>query len=143
MNCQQAKYLTEQTLRTHAEEEQLWEHASHCVSCHQYLQLHMLADLTADDELLKVIVPDGLEQRIMVAIETQQQQTRKIPLWIRISSAAAAIASGLLLGSLMYDARAEQSYSSNEINITSSSDTIYVAGTSELMYYPTIFDQGQ
>lgn len=141
MNCQETRKIIDQLQIEPAKLSTIEPHLSSCPSCHNYFALLHQA-INRPEELLEIEEPaSDLSQRIGQFVFAASSRVRSIPLWVKISSAAAAVVLGLFLGSMAYDSRVA-AQSQTEYSYINTSDTLYMAETTEIMYYSTLVEEG-
>lgn len=139
MNCNEIQKIIN-TQELNRENIDLIEvHIKSCVSCKNFYSLvHGLIENPQHiwDE---IEIPQNFANNIENFVFENNNNALRIPMWLKITSAAAAIVLGLFIGSTVYDSRVS-AQNTNSYSYIETDDTLYMAETTEIMYYSTIIE---
>lgn len=139
MNCNEIQNIINSEELNQANKNLLELHFESCVLCRNYFNMiHKLVENPQNiwDEIEPA---QNLANNISNYVFDSNTVAFKVPMWLKISSAAAAIVLGLFIGSTVYDSRI--SAQNNETySYIETEDTLYMAETTEIMYYSAIMD---
>ncbi|MPM13023.1 hypothetical protein SDC9_59378 [bioreactor metagenome] len=134
MNCTDFCHIIESGTISEEQMTLLKQHMDECGPCRKYYML-VHHSIEHADEFLPDQTPDSrLAAEIGKFVFNAVQYARVVPLWVKISTAAAAIVFGLLIGSAVYDSRTQSAPNLEYSMINDNSDTVYMAETTEIMY---------
>ncbi len=138
MNCKQVQHIIDQEQAGGNGLDLIHEHLNQCPYCFNYYQLLHVA-VNRPEMLWENIDADTESIATLHQMVFSKATSRKsIPLWLSITSAAAAIVFGLLIGSSLYDARQTQ----ESVAVIETNDTLYMAETTEILYLSTLSEEG-
>jgi len=134
MNCTEFQNIIDSGQISKEQQLLIDEHMNQCSDCRNYFMVvHYAIENAAD--LLEADAPSA-EFAIEIGqfVFEKQQAGKVVPMWVKITSAAAAIVFGLIIGSTVYDSRTTVSNSQEYSYINTTTDTVYMAETTEIMY---------
>lgn len=134
MNCHDFNHIIDLGIIPEEQQTLLQEHMATCPQCRNYYLLVYNSVENAHELLSNEGPEQGLAAAIGHFVFNAARQTKAIPMWIKLSSAAAAIVCGLLIGSVAYDARMQSEQNQEYSYLSTENDTLYMAETTEIMY---------
>lgn len=138
MNCQDFCHIINTGTIPDEQLKLMHEHMESCTLCRKYYLLVYESIETAQDILGNELPEAGLAAEIGQFVFNAPPLAKAIPMWVKLTTAAAAIVCGLLIGSVAYDARMQsvqsQEYSYLNTASDAKTDTLYMAETTEIMY---------
>lgn len=134
MNCTDFCHIVDTGNISEEQMRLLKPHMDECGQCRKYYMMVHYSIENAHEFLPDQAPQPGLAAEIGKFVFNAVQYARVVPLWVKISTAAAAIVFGLLIGSAVYDSRTQSVQSQEYSMINDDSDTVYMAETTEIMY---------
>ena len=134
MNCIEFRNITDLGHISREQQLLLDEHMEHCSECNNYF---MLVNFSIENagQLLESEEPQaGMAAEIGAFVFDRARVSMIVPMWVKIATAAAAIAFGLFIGSAVYDSRTGTTENKELSYINPASDTVLMAETTEIMY---------
>ncbi len=134
MNCNEFCHIIDSGTISGKQMTFVAEHMAGCAQCKKYYQL-MYYSIEHANELLPDETPHaGMAAEIGEFVFAAGQMSKSIPLWAKITSAAAAIAIGLIIGSAVYDSGNIDTTNPETAFITDNNNPVYMAETTEILY---------
>ena len=138
MNCQDFCHIIDNGIIPDEQLKLMNDHMESCTQCRNYYLLVYQSVENANEILGDNLPEPGLDAEIGQFVFNAPPLAKVIPMWVKLSTAAAAIVCGLLIGSIAYDARMQseqsQEYSYLNTNADTEKDTLYMAETTENLY---------
>lgn len=137
MNCKDFTYNLENSLNGDLSKE-MKEHMSNCEDCKKYFSFIY----NCIEEPNKIMSNEPLKQSTANEIKefalSKISYSKQIPLWIRLTSAAAAIILGLFIG---YSEFQKMNNNQNELSINNQTDNNFlIVETTDQMYQDFIYN---
>jgi hypothetical protein len=139
MNCNEIQKLINTQELSQENNELIEIHIKSCVSCKNYYKL--VHGLVKNPQHIwdEIEIPQNFANNIENFVFENSSYALRIPMWLKITSAAAAIVLGLFIGSTVYDSRVS-AQNTNSYSYIETNDNLYMAETTEIMYYSTIIE---
>ena len=139
MNCNEIQNIINSQELIQENKSLIVLHIESCVLCKNYYNL--VNELVENPQNIwdEIEPAQNLANSISNFIFENNTGAIKVPLWLKISSAAAAIVLGLFIGSTVYDSRVS-AQNTEAYSCIETEDTLYMAETTEIMYYSAIMD---
>ncbi|PKP04387.1 MAG: hypothetical protein CVU11_05010 [Bacteroidetes bacterium HGW-Bacteroidetes-6] len=139
MNCNEIQNIINSQELIQENKSLIVLHIESCVLCKNYYNL--VNELVENPQNIwdEIEPAQNLANSISNFIFENNTGAIKVPLWLKISSAAAAIVLGLFIGSTVYDSRVS-AQNTEAYSYIETEDTLYMAETTEIMYYSAIMD---
>lgn len=139
MNCNEIQNIINSQELIQENKSLIVLHIESCVLCKNYYNL--VNELVENPQNIwdEIEPAQNLASSISNFVFENNTGAIKVPLWLKISSAAAAIVLGLFIGSTVYDSRVS-AQNTEAYSYIETEDTLYMAETTEIMYYSAIMD---
>ena len=138
MNCKDFCHIIDTGIIPDEQLKLMNEHMESCILCRNYYLLTYQSIENAQDILGDELPESALSAEIGQFVFNTPPPAKVIPMWFKLTTTAAAVVCGLLIGSVAYDARMQseqnQEYSYLNTNLYTESDTLYMAETTENLY---------
>lgn len=135
MNCNEFRLIIDQGQPDSTMATMLQEHMANCRQCSLYYKMVFETIEKAEQLLISEEPPTDLAASIGDFVFNAVPEVRVVPMWVKITTAAAAVVFGLLIGSAIYQSRNVNSTTNNDLFVAEApADTIYMAETTEIMY---------
>jgi len=135
MNCNEFRLIIDQGQPDSTMATMLQQHMADCPQCSLYYKMVFETIEKADQLLISEEPSTDLAASIGDFVFNAVPEVRVVPMWVKITTAAAAVVFGLLIGSAVYQSRTVNSTTNNDLFVAEApADTIYMAETTEIMY---------
>jgi len=135
MNCNEFRLIIDQGQPDSIMASMLQEHMAECPQCSLYYKMVFETIENAGQFLVLEEPSADLAVSISDFVFNAVPETRVVPMWVKITTAAAAVVFGLLIGSGVYQSRSANSTTNSNLFVAEApADTIYMAETTEIMY---------